>query len=82
MAFLLRPLSHVFAEEFAVLRDDETVGRIVHSHGSGQAEWLWVITIGEKSIRGDTGRAASLEAALAAFERAWPKVYEQTGRNV
>lgn len=70
---LLR-VPEVVAEEYAVMDGDECVGRIMHSFGSGQLEWLWVIAISSHGVTGDHGRSASREGCELAFIAAWPVI--------
>ncbi len=64
----------VVAEEYAVMDGDECVGRIMHSFGSGQLEWLWVIAISSHGVTGDHGRSASRGGCELAFVAAWPVI--------
>lgn len=70
---LLRVPNVVF-EEYTVIKADECVGRIVHSFGFGQLEWLWIIAISIHPTPGDHGRSDSREACKRAFIAAWPAV--------
>ena len=64
----------VVSEDYVVMHGSECVGRITHSFGSGQLEWLWVIAISSHGVTGDHGRSASREGCELAFMAAWPVI--------
>jgi hypothetical protein len=67
-----RPSGEWNDDDFDVLSDGETVGRIFKATAApvGSA-WMWTLAFGQHDHRPTHGYAATREAAIAAFVKSW-----------
>lgn len=72
-------LRSIGSNDFAVIEDGHSVGRIRLARGRHREVWMWNCTV--PHLRFPSGNAGSLEAAKAAFRQAWAKNKAEIGRR-
>ena len=72
-AALSRPSGQWNDDDFDVLADGEVVGRIYKANAAPVgSSWMWTLVFWHHEDRSPThGRAATREAAMAAFAKSW-----------
>ena len=71
-AWASRPSGEWKDDDFDVLADGVTVGRIMKAAASPvDAPWMWTLMVGYEDRTPTHGYAATREAAMAAFAKSW-----------
>jgi hypothetical protein len=71
-ASLSRPFRQWDAHDYDVVADGEVIGRILKASVSVARPWMWTLDCGNGEDR-THGYAATREAAMAAFAKAWQR---------